>query len=115
VENASRFTISANTSFGSLSYRKSLGYAGELNALSLYFAKSLFEGLITPSAGIAITSYKMTKDSETNNLTTIMGGLNIRAIRWLSFDIQAQYLNNKIYKNDLRMFFKANYWFNTIF
>jgi hypothetical protein len=114
-DNASRFTISANTSFGSLSYRKSLGYAGEQDNISLYLAKSLFDGLITPSAGIAYTSYKLSKDAETNNLTTVMAGLNIRAIRWLSFDLQAQYLNNKIYKNDLRMFFKANYWFNTIF
>ncbi|MCA0388111.1 MAG: hypothetical protein LCH52_06400 [Bacteroidetes bacterium] len=114
-DNASRFTISANTNFGSLSYRKSMGYAGEQDAISLYLAKSLFDGLITPSAGIAYTSYKLSPDAETNSLTTIMGGLNIRAIRWLSFDLQAQYLNNKIYKNDLRMFFKANYWFNTIF
>lgn len=114
-DNASRFTVSANTSYGSLSYRKSLGYAGEQDNISLYLAKSLFDGLITPSAGIAYTSYKLSKDAETNNLTTVMAGLNIRAIRWLSFDLQAQYLNNKIYKNDLRMFFKANYWFNTIF
>ncbi len=114
-DNASRFTISANTRIGSLSYRKSMGYAGEQDNISLYLAKSFFDGLITPSAGVAYTSYKLSRDAETNSLTTIMGGLNIRAIRWLSFDLQAQYLNNKIYKNDLRMFFKANYWFNTIF
>jgi len=33
----------------------------------------------------------------------------------LSFDIQGQYLNNKIYKDDWRLFFKLNFWFNTIF
>lgn len=114
-DDASRFTVSANTNYGSLSYRKSMGYAGEQDNISLYLAKSFFDGVVTPSAGIAYTSYKLSKDAETNSLTTIMAGVNLRAIRWLSFDFQAQYLNNKIYKNDLRMFFKANYWFNTIF
>ncbi|MBV6446110.1 MAG: hypothetical protein IFNCLDLE_02400 [Ignavibacteriaceae bacterium] len=114
-DNASRFTLSANTGFGSISYRKSLGYAGEMDNISLYLAKSLFDGLFTPSAGVAFTSYKVSKDAETNSLTTILGGFNIRPIRWLSLDVQAQYMNNKIYKDDLRMFFKANYWFNTIF
>ena len=31
---------------------------------------------------------------------------------WL-FDLQLQYLNNKIYNNDVRFLFKLNYWFNT--
>ena len=73
------------------------------------------EGLITPSIGISYSSYKLSKDDDTNHLTAILGGLNFRPLAFLSFDGQAQYMNNKIYKDDFRFFFKLNYWFNTNF
>ena len=99
-------------SYGSLTYRKTLGYAGELDAVSLYSAYTLFEGFFTPSVGVSYTSYKLSADSETNSLTTLLVGANVRPFRVLSFDLQGQYMDNKIYKNDLRVFFKLNYWFN---
>jgi len=102
-----------NTRWGSFNYRKTLGYAGELDAVSLYSAYSFLEGLITPSVGISYTSYKLSEDSDKNNLAAILGGLNYRPFRFLSFDVQGQYMNNKIYKDDYRFFFKINYWFNT--
>ena len=73
------------------------------------------EGLITPSIGISYSSYKLSKNDDTNHLTAILGGLNFRPLAFLSFDGQAQYMNNKIYKDDFRFFFKLNYWFNTNF
>lgn len=114
-ENSQRISLGVNTAYGSLSYRKSLGYAGELDALSLYAAHTYFEGLLTPSVGIAFTSYKLSKDDDTNSLTTLLAGLNLRTSNALSFDVQGQYLNNKIYKNDFRFLLKINYWFNTNF
>jgi len=48
-----------------------------------------------------------------NELVSLMAGTNIRPWRFLSFDVQGQYLNNKIYRNDWRLFLKVNYWFNT--
>jgi hypothetical protein len=112
-ENSQRITVGAVTTYGSLNYRKNLGYAGELDAISLYSAYSLLEGFITPSLGLTYTSYKLSKDSEKNNLTSVLAGVNVRPFRTLSFDLQGQYMDNKIYKNDLRLFFKVNYWFNT--
>jgi hypothetical protein len=112
-EKSQRITGGLITSWGSLTYRKNLGYAGEMDAVSAYSARSFFEGLITPSIGIAYTSYKLSKDSEKNNLMTLLAGLNIRPFKVLSFDLQGQYMDNKIYKNDYRFFFKINYWFNT--
>ncbi len=111
-DNAQRISGGVNTSWGSLTYRKTLGYAGELDAVSLYSAYSFFEGLITPSAGVSYTSYKLSEDAAKNNLTTILTGVNYRPLRYLSFDLQGQYMNNKIYKDDYRFFFKINYWFN---
>jgi hypothetical protein len=112
-DNSQRVTLGLSTIYGTLTYLKNLGYAGEMDALSLYTAHSFLEGLITPSAGISYTSYKLSQDDVTNYLTSILAGINIRPFRTLSFDLQGQYMDNKIYKNDFRFFFKINYWFNT--
>lgn len=112
-ENSQRMTVGVNTSCGNLSYRKTFGYAGELDAVSLYTARSFMDGFVTPSIGIAYTSYKLDPDSDTNTITTLLGGVNVRPWRELSFDLQGQFFNNKIYKSDFRLFFKINYWFNT--
>jgi len=113
-ESSQRATVALSTNYGSISYRKTFGYEGELDAVSLYTAYSFLEGLITPSVGLSYTSYKLSKDSDKNNLTTLLAGCNYRPWRLLSFDLQGQFMNNKIYKNDFRLFFRINYWFNTI-
>lgn len=114
-DNSARVGIGASTKYGTVNYKKTFGYAGEMDAVSLYLAYTFMDGLITPNLGLSYSSYKVTKDSETNNITTLVGGLNFRPFRKLSFDIQGQYLDNKIYKNDFRVFFKLNHWFNLNF
>jgi len=114
-ENSQRITAGLISNYGSLTYRKNLGYAGEMDAVSLYTAYTLLEGLLTPSVGISYTNYKLSDDAETDNLTTILAGFNIRPYNALSLDLQGQYLNNKIYQDDVRFFAKLNYWFNTNF
>ncbi|MGE5430878.1 MAG: hypothetical protein ACM3QX_07380 [Syntrophomonadaceae bacterium] len=112
-DNSQRITVGVNTNYASLSYRKNLGYAGEMDAVSLYGAYTMMDGFLTPSLGLAYTSYKLSKDDPKNNLTSVLAGFNLRPWKALSFDLQGQYLNNRIYKDDLRLFFKINYWFNT--
>lgn len=115
-DNSQRVTIGLNSNYGSISYRKTFGYEGELDALSLYAAYTMLEGLITPSLGVSYSRYKLeSTDANYNDLTTILAGVNYRPFRMLSFDLQGQYMNNVIYKNDYRLFFKLNYWFNTNF
>lgn len=112
-ESSDRISLGVITPYGTLTYRKNLGIAGELDGISLYTARTYFDGLLTPSIGLSYSSYKLSDDDKKNDLLTIMAGVNLRAIRWLSFDTQIQYLNNPIYKKDLRFLFKINYWFNT--
>lgn len=112
-ENSQRATIGLSSNYGTVSYRKGMGYAGELDAISAYTAYTFLNGLFTPSVGLSFTSYKLSKDAEKNNLMTLLAGCNVRPFRTLSFDIQGQFMNNKIYKNDYRFLFKLNYWFNT--
>ena len=115
--NSQRVTVGINSNYGSISYRKTFGYAGELDALSLYSAYTVLNGLLTPSVGVSFTQYKLSSDPNEplNHLAAIIGGFNIRPWALLSFDLQAQYMDNKIYRNDFRMFLKLNYWFNSNF
>ncbi len=112
-DSAQRFTFGLNTIYGGASYRQTLGYAGELSSLSIYSARTFLNGLLTPSIGLSYTNYKLSENADENNIISALAGINIRPWRTLSFDFQAQYSDNKIYKNDFRIFFKLNYWFNT--
>lgn len=114
-ESSQRLTIGLISNYGTLSYRKNLGDEGELDAISAYTAYTLPGGVFTPSIGISYTKYKLSKDEESSNITSLLAGVNINPFRTLSFDLQAQYSNNKIYQNDLRFLLKLNYWFNTNF
>jgi hypothetical protein len=113
--NSQRITVGINSTLGSLTYLKNLGYAGEMDALSFYAAHSFLTGLLTPSIGVSYTSYKLSKDDNTNYITSFLAGVNVRPYRTLSFELQGQYMDNKIYRNDFRYFLKLNYWFNTNF
>ncbi|MDR3610185.1 MAG: hypothetical protein P4L27_06450 [Ignavibacteriaceae bacterium] len=112
-DNSQRITLGVSTTYGTLTYLKNLGYAGEMDGLSLYTAHSFWDGILTPSAGISFTAYKLSPDDAVNDLASVLAGVNVRPYRALSFDLQGQYMDNKIYKNDFRFFFKINYWFNT--
>jgi len=112
-DNSQRLTLGLHTSYGTINFRNTFGYAGELASVSLYTAKTLCEGLFTPSIGLAYTNYKISEGDEANDIISVLAGINVRPWRTLSFDLQGQFSDNKIYKNDLRLFFKINYWFNT--
>lgn len=114
-ETSQRLTLGISSPWGSITGRKSFGYAGEMDAISIYGAQSVLEGLLTPSFGFSFTRYRLSEAEQHNELISLLAGLNYRPLRVLSFDFQGQYLNNKIYKNDWRLFFKLNFWFNTVF
>jgi muconolactone delta-isomerase len=82
-------------------YRKNLGYSGELDAFSVYTAYLLWKDSLLPLLGVSYTSYKLYQDDDKNSLVSVIAGANVRPWRTLSFDLQGQYMNNKIYQNDL--------------
>jgi len=114
-ENSQRVTLGLVSKYGSINYRKNLGDAGEMDAVSVYSAYTLADGVFTPSVGLSYTTYKLSKDDDKNNITSLLAGVNINPFKTFSFDLQTQYSNNKIYQNDLRFLLKLNYWFNTNF
>jgi hypothetical protein len=113
--NSQRVSVGLISNFGSFNYRRTFGYAGELDALSLYTSHSFLKGLLTPSIGVSYTKYKLSESSDPNNLTSILAGVNVRPLGLLSFDLQGQFMNNSIYKNYYTFFLKLNYWFNSNF
>ena len=114
-ERSQRLTLGLSSPYGTITARKNFGYAGEMDAISLYTAFAQLDGLLTPSLGFSYTRYKLEADDPSNELVSVLAGANLRPFRTLSFDIQGQYIDNKIYSNDWRLFFKLNFWFNTIF
>jgi len=112
-DTSQRITIGVNSGYGSINYRKTFGFAGELDAVSLFTAKSFMDGFVTPSIGLSYSNFKLSENSKSNGVMSILTGVNLRPWRKFSFDLQAQYFSNEIYKNDLRLFFKVNHWFNT--
>jgi hypothetical protein len=114
-EESQRLTLGISSPYGTITARKNFGYAGEMDAISFYTAFAQLNGILTPSIGFSYTRYKLAEEDPSNDLISVLAGTNFRPFRTLSFDIQGQYLNNKIYNNDWRLFFKLNYWFNTIF
>ncbi len=111
-DNSNRISVAVKSAYGSISYRKTLGYAGELDAISLHTAKSFLKGLLTPSVGLSYTKYKLNEDEDASDLFTLLAGVNLRPWKKFSFDIQTQYFQNEIFDNDFRILFRFNHWFN---
>lgn len=110
-ESSYRLNFIYNLQYGSLGYRKTFGYAGELESFYCNAAYTILSRDITPSAGVSITNYKLEDDGPSEMLTTVYAGINFRPLRQFSIDLQGQYMNNKIYADDFRMLLKLNYWF----
>ena len=54
-ETSQRVTLGISSPWGSITGRKSFGYAGEMDAVSVYMAQSVLNALLTPSFGFSFT------------------------------------------------------------
>jgi hypothetical protein len=108
-----RFTVGLAHRFVSLTYRGASGYAGELMNLSLQGLYPLWDNTLVPSVGLAYVSYKYDSYSTRENGFAGTVGASVRPMQQLSFDLQGQFLSNRIVKSDLRLFGKVNFWFTS--
>ncbi len=114
-ENSQRFTVGLNAEYGNLVYSGNTGYAGELNSVSAQLYYPLFNRALIPTVGFSRASYKLnTNDDKLESFTGLIGAA-FKTSDSFYIDTQIQWLNNKIYKNDLRLFLKLNYWFSLNF
>ena len=105
-----RYTVGVANEYASASYRGSSGYAGELNAVSLQGSYALCNRMLIPTLGVSYTSYRLNASAATENTIAAAIGLIARPLQTLSVDVQGQLLNNKVYKNDVRLYAGVNFW-----
>jgi hypothetical protein len=110
-EQSTRWSVGVNNGYGSLAYTGSNGYAGELQSVSLQGSYPFFGRTVIPTAGISYASYRLSKESSRDNALSVLLGAIVRPTQAFTFDVQAQWLTNKISQRDLRLQLKLMYWF----
>lgn len=108
-----RYTVGVAHRYVGLTYRGASGYAGELLNLSLQAFYPLMENKLVPSVGLAYVSYKYDDASGRENGFAATLGASVRPMQQVSFDLQGQFLSNRIVRSDLRLFGKVNFWFTS--
>lgn len=105
-----QMTLGVNSNHISFSVTRDNGNGGELSAASLSLGYPFFENKLTPTVMLSYAHYKLSEYSGTldDALSLSIGGV-YRPLRVLSFDAQAQWIQNKIYNNDMRFFIRINY------
>jgi hypothetical protein len=105
-----QMTLGVNGDHVSFSVTRDDGNGGELSAASLSLGYPFFENTLTPTVMLSYAHYKLSEYS--NNLDDAMSlsfGTIYRPVRVLSVDAQAQWIQNRIYNNDMRFFIRVSY------
>ncbi len=108
-----RIILGIDAGYASVNFAKRIGYAGELDGITAQFYYPMFKDRFIPSASLNYSSYKLSSESPKHKDLVFSIGGSFKPVNTISFDLQAQYLQNKIYKSDFRIFFKFNYWLFT--
>lgn len=106
-----RWTIGFNNGYGVVSYSGSSGFAGELQSVNIQGTYPLFDRMVIPTAGVSYASYRLSADDVQNDAFSVMLGAIVRPVKTFSFDVQGQWLTNRVLSRDLRVQLKLMYWF----
>jgi hypothetical protein len=105
-----QMTLGINGNHVSFSVTRDDGNGGELNAASLSLGYPFFENKLTPTLMLSYAHYKLSEFSTSlDDALSLSVGAVYRPIRLLSVDAQAQWIQNKIYNNDMRFFVRVSY------
>ncbi len=112
-DNSTQYSIGTNIYLFSLNFSHNDGFAGNLNGLNAQFMYPLLERRIVLIASASAMDYKILQESSlpTNRLYSGSLGVTYRPIDLLSFNLQGQYYQNPVYKNDFRGYLQVNYYF----
>lgn len=111
-ETSQRITLGANSKHASVSFSRNIGYAGELSAASVTVGYPFCDNKITPTFMLSYARYKLSENASLDNALSMALGVVYRPLQTLSLDAQLQWLQNKIYSNDMRLFVRASYFFS---
>jgi hypothetical protein len=96
----------------SASYSGSNGYAGELSSFYAQGAHPVMDRLLTLTAGVSYSTYKLSSASPEETMFSGALGVIVRPDAPVTLELQGQLVDNKYLKNDTRGFLKISYWFN---
>jgi len=112
-DDSKRVTVGANGDHVSISLTRNTGYAGQLSAASANFGYPLYQNKLMPTIMVSYARYKLGEGAtQLDDALSLALGVVYRPIPVISFDTQAQWIQNKIYKNDLRLFLRVSYLFS---
>ena len=107
-----RVTLGGSWKYFSASISHNTGDNGRISALSLNAGYPLWDRMLTPTLAVSYANYKLSQYDDLDNALSIAPGVVYRPLSWLSLDTQVQWLQNSIYKNDLRVMVRASYFFS---
>ena len=107
-----RLTVGLATANASISYSGSNGYAGELSSFYLQCAYPLLGRVLTPTAAVSYSSYRLSAGSPDETMFSGALGFILRPSAPVSFEAQGQLLDNRFMESDVRGFLRISYWFN---
>ena len=114
-ENAFRVALGATNKYASIMYTKDVSYDGDLDGFNLHFTYPLLDGMLIPHVGAVYSTYALADDLDKTSTWVGVAGTTVRPIKTVSIDLQGQYMTNKIYQKDVRVFARVNYWFSNPF
>lgn len=111
-DHSDRVTVGSNWKYISTSLSWNTGYAGDLAALSLSAGYPLLNNKLTPTLLLSYAQYKLAEGVPLTNALSLGAGAVCRPVPVLSIDAQVQWIQNKIYNDDYRIFLRGSYTFN---
>jgi len=109
-EISQQYTFGANWKYLSASASSLSGYNGRINAATINGGYPLFDNMLTPTASFTYGYYKLNRyQAKRDPALSASVGAVYRPMPILSVDTQVQWIQNKIYKNDVRVFLRASY------
>jgi hypothetical protein len=109
-DNSNRVTLGGSMKYASASFSWNTGYGGELAAFSVNAGYPLFDNKLTPTIMVGYAHYKLESNVPTSDALSGAIGAVYRPIPALSLDAQVQWIQNKIYSNDVRLFLRGSYY-----
>ncbi len=111
-DSSMRFAISAGSKYGSFSFSRTDGYAGEMNSISVMGYYPIRKDKFVLTAGGGYATYTPAEyDGDSNWALSAIGGISHKVSRSFSLDLRGQYIKNRVFDYDTRIFLRVNYWF----
>jgi len=108
-DRSDRATLGLNGRLLSMSASFGTGFGGELKNLAFTAGYPLLENTLTPTVSASLAQYKLSADAHEEEALSIAGGAVYRPMPLLAVDAQLQWISNKIYASDLRLFVRFSY------